>query len=54
MRKKWTKTELLLAFRTDEGELSEQTIKDIEQSLEDIRAERTISMKQVKHKLNVK
>ena len=46
--------ERLLAFRTDEGELSEQTIKDIEQSLEDIRAGRTLSMKQVKHRLNVK
>jgi hypothetical protein len=41
--------ERLLAFRTDEGELSEQTIKEIEQSLEDIRAGRTLSMKQVKH-----
>jgi hypothetical protein len=43
--------ERLLALRTDEGELSEETIRDIEQSLEDVRAGRTISMKHVKQRI---
>ncbi len=43
--------ERLLALRTDEGELSEETIRDIEQSLEDVKAGRTISMKDVKQRL---
>lgn len=43
--------ERLLALRTDEGELSEETIRDIEQSLEDVKAGRTMSMKDVKQRL---
>jgi predicted transcriptional regulator len=43
--------ERLLALRTDEGELSEETIGDIEQSLEDVKAGRTMSMKEVKQRL---
>jgi hypothetical protein len=43
--------ERLLALRTDEGELSEETIRDIEQSLEDVKAGRTMSMKNVKQRL---
>jgi predicted transcriptional regulator len=43
--------ERLLAMRTDEGELSEETIRDIEQSLEDVKAGRTMSMKEVKQRL---
>lgn len=43
--------ERLLALRTDEGELSEETIRDIEQSLEDVKAGRTMSMKEVKQRL---
>jgi hypothetical protein len=46
--------ERLLSLRTDEGELSEETIIDIERSLEDIRAGRTLSMKQVKQRLKIK
>jgi hypothetical protein len=43
--------ERLLSLRTDEGELSEETIRDIEQSLEDVKAGRTMSMKDVKQTL---
>jgi predicted transcriptional regulator len=43
--------ERLLALRTDEGELSEETIRDIEKSLEDVKAGRTMSMKEVKQRL---
>lgn len=43
--------ERLLALRTDEGELSEETIRGIEQSLEDVKAGRTMSMKEVKQRL---
>jgi hypothetical protein len=43
--------ERLLALRTDEGELSDETIRDIEQSLEDVKAGRTMSMKEVKQRL---
>lgn len=43
--------ERLLALSTDEGELSEDTIRDIEQSLEDVKAGRTMSMKEVKQRL---
>jgi len=46
--------ERLLALRTDEGELSEQAVRDIEQSLEDIKAGRTLSMKEVKKKMKIK
>jgi predicted transcriptional regulator len=45
--------ERLIAIKTDEGELSEQTIRGIEQSLEDIKAGRTLSMKEVKQKLKI-
>jgi hypothetical protein len=44
----------LLSIRTDEGELSEETIIDIERSLEDIKEGRTLSMKQVKQRLKIK
>lgn len=43
--------ERLLALRTDEGELSEETIRDIQQGLEDVKAGRTLSMEQVKQRL---
>lgn len=46
--------ERLISIKTDEGELSEETIKDIERSLEDIKAGRTLSMKQVKQRLKIK
>lgn len=46
--------ERLLALRTDEGELSEETIRDIELGLEDVKAGRTLSMKEVKQRLKVK
>lgn len=40
-------------MRTDQAELSEETMRDIEQSLEDIKAGRTLSMKQVKQRLDI-
>lgn len=43
----------LIDLRTDEGELSDETIKDIERSLEDIRAGRTLSMGEVKKRLKI-
>lgn len=46
--------ERLLALRTDEGELSPETIRDIELSLEDIKAGRTMSMNEVKQRLKIK
>ncbi len=46
--------ERLLALRTDEGELSAETIRDIEQGLEDIKAGRTLSMGEVKQRLEIK
>lgn len=46
--------ERLLALSTDEGELSEETIRDIELGLEDVKAGRTLSMKEVKQRLKVK
>lgn len=45
--------ERLITIKTDEGELSEETIRDIEQSLEDIKAGRTLSMKEVKRRLMI-
>ncbi|WP_415280950.1 hypothetical protein [Candidatus Nitrososphaera sp. FF02] len=45
--------ERLVSIKTDEGELSEETIRDIEQSLEDIKAGRTLSMKEVKQRLAI-
>lgn len=44
----------LLAIKSDEGELSDQTIRDIEQSLEDIKAGRTVSMSEVKKRLKIR
>jgi predicted transcriptional regulator len=46
--------ERLIAMRTDEGELSDETIREIEQSLEDVKAGRTLSMKEVKQRLKIK
>jgi hypothetical protein len=46
--------ERLLALRTDEGELSPETIRDIELSLEDIKAGRTLSMSEVKQRLKIR
>jgi predicted CopG family antitoxin len=46
--------ERLIAIKTDERELSEETIRQIEQSLDDIKACRTLSMKHVKQRLNIK
>lgn len=46
--------ERLLALSSDEGELSEETVRDIELGLEDIKAGRTLSMKEVKQRLKVK
>jgi hypothetical protein len=45
--------ERLITIKTDEGELSEETIRDIERSLEDIKAGRTLSMKEVKRRLAI-
>jgi hypothetical protein len=44
----------LLALRTDEGGLSGETIREIERSLEDIRAGRIMSMSEVKRRLKFK
>ena len=46
--------ERLIELRTDEGELSEDTIRDIEKSLQDVRAGRTLSMNEVKKRLKMK
>ena len=46
--------ERLVEIRSDEGVLSEETIKDIERSLEDIRAGRTLSMKEVERRLRIR
>ena len=46
--------ERLIELRTDEGELSEDTIRDIEKSLDDVRAGRTLSMNEVKKRLKMK
>lgn len=45
--------ERLLVLRTDEGELSEETIRGIERSLEDVKAGRTLSMQEVKRRLKI-
>lgn len=45
--------ERLISIKSDEGELSEETIRDIEQSLEDIKAGRTLSMGEVKQRLAI-
>lgn len=46
--------ERLIEIKTDEGELSEETIRDIEQSLDDLRAGKTLSMQEVKKRLKIK
>lgn len=46
--------ERLVEIRTDEGVLTEETIRDIERSLEDVRAGRTLSMKEVKRRLKIR
>lgn len=46
--------ERLIEMRTDEGALSEETIRDIEQSLEDMRAGRTMSTQEVKKRLKIR
>ena len=46
--------ERLVEIRSDEGVLSEGTIRDIEGSLEDIRAGRTLSMKEVERRLRIR
>lgn len=45
--------ERLISIKADEGELSKATIREIEQSLEDIKAGRTLSMKEVKQRLKI-
>lgn len=45
--------ERLLVLRTDEGDLSEETIRGIERSLEDVKAGRTLSMQDVKRRLKI-
>jgi hypothetical protein len=46
--------ERLIELGTDEGVLSEETKRDIELSLEDVRAGRTLSMSEVKKRLKMK
>ena len=46
--------ERLIALGADEGELSEDTIRDIQKSLEDVRAGRTLSINEVKRRLKMK
>lgn len=43
---------VVITKKTDD-ELSEETIRNIEHSLDDIKAGRTLSMKQVKQRLNM-
>jgi hypothetical protein len=44
----------LLAMRNEEGELSDATIRQIESSLRDIKAGRTLSMNELKRQMNIK
>lgn len=46
--------ERLISIRMDKGELSEATIREIEQSLDDNKACMTLSMKEVKQRLEIK
>jgi len=46
--------ERLIELRTDEGDLSEDPIRDIEKSLEDVRAGRTLSMTEVRRRIKMK
>ena len=45
--------ERLLTIRTEDGELTEKPIRDIEKSLDDIKAGRTLSMNVVKKRLKI-
>jgi predicted CopG family antitoxin len=44
----------LLTLGTDNGELCEETIRDVKKSLKDVKAGRTISMEEVKRRLNAR
>ena len=44
----------LIELRTEDKRLSEDTIRDIEKSLEDVMAGRTLSMTEVKRRLKMK
>jgi hypothetical protein len=46
--------ERLIKISTDEGELSDETIRSIEKSLEDIKAGRIRTMKQVKERAGIR
>jgi len=46
--------ERLITIHDDEGELSEETIRHIEQSLEDIKKGRIYTLEEVKKKLKLK
>lgn len=46
--------ERLIEIGTDEGELSDETIRGIEKSLEDIKAGRILTMKQVKERAGIR
>lgn len=43
----------LISVSYDDKELSDETLKEIEQSLEDVRQGRTLSMKQVKERYSL-
>lgn len=45
--------ERLISIRTNEEGLCDETIREIEQSLEDIKSSRTLSMKEVKQRLKI-
>jgi hypothetical protein len=46
--------ERLIEIGTDEGELSDEAIRGIEKSLEDIKAGRILTMKQVKERAGIR
>jgi len=46
--------ERLVEIRSDQGALCKETIRDIERSLEDVRAGGILSMKEVKKRLKIK
>lgn len=46
--------ERLIQLQVDECDLSKETVREIERGLEDARAGRTISMKEVKERLGMK
>lgn len=45
--------ERLVEIRTDEGELSKETVINIERALEDVKKGRTFSTKEVREKLGI-